>query len=177
MLESLAGEWPPVGVYMWSRETDMGVFKRKGANSAKAEAAQPEPTQAYELVAGSYCSNGHNLISGAATFAGYDGITLKLKNDHQEGLLALSPIIGDKDRTFFDTKWTQGEIVDICCPTCSEPLPVYNECACGANLIAIFTTTKSDFSDCIGICQRIGCTHSEITSNKALRAIKPIRFF
>lgn len=153
----------------------MGVFKRKSGNDASE---QPEQTQEeFELVVNCHCSNGHNLISDLATFSGYAGITLKLRNDHQEGLLSLSPIIGDKDRTFFDTEWTRGEIVEICCPTCSTPLPVYNECVCGADLIAMFISDKNDFSNCIGICQRIGCTHSEIKSNSQLRSIKPVRFF
>lgn len=155
----------------------MGVFTRKPGSDVKAPVDQPNTKPSFELVAGCYCSNGHNLISNLVTFAGHDGITLKLRNDQQEGLLSMSSIIGDKDRTFFDTEWTPGEIVEICCPTCSDPLPVYNECDCGANLIAMFTTSKSDFSNCIGICQRIGCTHSEIKSNHELRHIKPIRFF
>jgi len=152
----------------------MGMRKRKADKIPITEQSTPAEL---ELVVGCYCSNGHNLISDLATFAGHGGITIKLRNDQQEGLLSLSQVVGDKDRTFFDTNWTKNEIVEICCPTCSEPLPVYNECACGANLIAMFTTAESNFSDCIGICQRIGCTHSEITSNHDLRAIKPIRFF
>ncbi|PLY00027.1 MAG: hypothetical protein C0623_08120 [Desulfuromonas sp.] len=149
----------------------MGIFKRKTGqpNSATSELQKQgsEPIILKQCL----CADGHNLISGQATFSGHPGITLKLHNDRQEGLLSLSPIIGDKDRSFFGNDWMEGEIVKIGCPTCSEPLPVYNECFCGADLVAMFTTSKSDFANCIGICQRIGCTHAEIISNHDLRVI------
>ena len=130
---------------------------------------QAEKGSKIEVVDGCFCENGHSLLRDLATFAGYGGITLKLDNGQQQGLLSLSPVIGDKARTFFDTEWTRGEIVEICCPECSQPLPVYNECACGANLVVMFISEKNDFANCIGICQRIGCTHSEINSNRDLQ--------
>lgn len=149
----------------------MGFFKRKVAAKVSVPEEPAENSAALILVEQCLCSNGHNLISDKARFSGYPGITLKLRNDRQEGLLSLSPIIGDKERSFFDCEWLEGEIVQICCPTCSDPLPVYNECFCGADVVAMFTTNKSDFANCIGICQRIGCTHSEIISNYDLRVI------
>lgn len=147
----------------------MGIFKRKSGTTPKLPVDQAVEPLALEVVSTCICASGHSLLSDKATFSDYPGITLKLRNDRQEGFLSLSPVIGDKDRTFFDTEWNQDEIVEICCPTCSEPLPVYNECFCGVDLVAMFTTTKSDFANCIGICQRIGCTHAEIISNYNLR--------
>jgi len=147
----------------------MGIFKRKTSKATDENTKQAEEGPAIKLVDSCFCKNGHNLISDQATFSGQPGITLKLRNDSQEGLLSLSPIIGDRDRSFFATEWFEGEIVEICCPTCDEPLPVYNECFCGADLVAIFTKAKNDFANCVGICQRIGCTHAEIISNYDLR--------
>ena len=147
----------------------MGLFKRKATKQTtepiEPVAAEPEA----KLVAPCLCSNGHSLLTDKATFSGHNGITLKLRNGDRDGFLALSPILGDKERTFFDTEWAEGEIVEICCPTCSEPLPVYNECFCGADLVAMFTRAGKDFANCVGICQRIGCTHAEIISNYELR--------
>lgn len=147
----------------------MGIFNRKSGKSPEQETASREVTPVIKLVDPCYCGSGHNLISDKAIFSGQAGITLKLRNASQEGILSLSPIIGDHDRTFFDAEWITDEIVEICCPTCSEPLPVYNECFCGADLVAIFTKDKNDFANCVGICQRIGCAHSEIISNYDLR--------
>ena len=147
----------------------MGLFKRKAGRSPEPPAPLEENRPDIELVTTCLCAKGHDLISDKASFSGHHGITLKLRNDRQEGLLSLSPIIGDKDRSFIDADWNQDEIVEICCPVCSEPLPVYNECFCGVDLVAMFTTTGSDFANCIGICQRIGCTHAEIISNYDLR--------
>jgi hypothetical protein len=124
-----------------------------------------------------YCPNGHNLVGDRARFDGYEGITVKLKNASREGLLSLSPIMGDLQRMFFDFEPDEREIVDICCPTCAESLPVYNLCTCGASLVSLFLSPKAEFSNCIGICQRIGCLHSEIKSNRELRLFSRLGYF
>ncbi len=149
----------------------MGLFKRKSAQTESTPAGPVKKNTGPIVLEQCLCANGHNLISDQATFLNHPGITLTLSNDRQQGMLSLSPVIGDKDRTFFGTEWLEGEIVSICCPVCAEPLPIYNECFCGADLVAMFTTSKNDFANCIGICQRIGCTHAEIISNYDLRVI------
>jgi hypothetical protein len=121
------------------------------------------------VVSECYCPNGHSIISEAGVFSGHQGLTLKLRTSEKEGILAISPIIGDHGRNFIDFNQVSGEIVEICCPTCSEPFPVYNECECGAYLVALFTSPKAHFSRCVGICQRIGCLHSELISERDLR--------
>jgi hypothetical protein len=146
----------------------MGIINRTG-KSALPDVSVDLYMREPPLVKECYCPKGHSLMTDLASFDGHPGITVRLRTDTQEGLLSLSPILGDSSRTFFNFERIPGEIVDVCCPICSELLPVYNVCSCGANLVAIFTTTCSDFSNCIGICQRIGCLHSEIKSNRDLR--------
>ena len=131
----------------------------------------------FRVVTECYCPNGHGLLSGLATFGGFTGITVKLRNAHQEGQLSLSPIIGDLSRTFFNFERTEGAIVEICCPTCDEALPLYDQCSCGAYLAAFFTTPKKDFANCIGICQRIGCLHSKIISIDNLRKYSRMGYY
>ncbi|PLX83647.1 MAG: hypothetical protein C0617_10960 [Desulfuromonas sp.] len=155
----------------------MGVFSRKDNRAGKRVDKPKEEGQELTLVTDCYCANGHNLTSDLATFDGFNGITITLRNSRQEGLLCLSPLIGDTGRSFFNFEGEAGEIVEICCPTCSEPLPVYNECVCGADLVAFFSSPKVDFGNCIGICQRIGCLHSEIKSNRDLRLFSRRGFF
>lgn len=116
-----------------------------------------------------YCPKGHSILSDLATFGGHQGLTLRLLTATQDGLLSLSPIIGDRDRTFFNFEEVAGEVIQICCPTCAEPFPVYNECSCGAHLVALFTSPQTSFAKCIGICQRIGCLHSELLTERDLR--------
>lgn len=135
------------------------------------------PATDRKIVSECYCPNGHSLISDLAHFSDHNGITLKLKGDSQEGLLSLSAVIGDKSRTFFNFARNEGEIIEICCPTCSTPLPIYNLCTCGAYLVSLFTSPKADFANSIGICQRIGCLHSEIISNRDLRLYSRQGFF
>lgn len=129
-----------------------------------------------EVVRECYCPNGHNLIQEHGRFGGHPGISLSLKGE-QQGIVSISPLIGDTDRSFFGFETVKGEIVDICCPTCAISLPVYNQCECGANLVAMFNTTKGDFADCIGICQRIGCLNSEIIGTYDLRKLSRNGFY
>lgn len=130
-----------------------------------------------EVVSECYCPQGHSLISDLGKFDGFEGITLTLRNDSQRGQLALSPIIGDLSRTFFDFERKEGDIIDICCPTCDDPLPLYDQCSCGAYLVALFTAPKQDFANAIGICQRIGCLHSKIISNYNLRKYSRMGYY
>lgn len=140
-----------------------------GHQTQKREVIADQYSQKSEVITGCYCPNGHTILTDKATFQGYSGLTLKLRNSTNEGLLVISPVLGDRDRTFIDFDKQAGEIVDICCPTCSEPFPVYNVCPCGAHLIALFTSPEAHFSQCIGICQRLGCLHSELLSERDLR--------
>jgi len=133
-----------------------------------SKAFQPQADD-FDVVTECYCHNGHSLISDTATFNGFKGLTVILRNERQNGQLALSPIVGDMSRTFFNFERVEGELVEICCPTCLEPLPHYDACTCGAYLAAMFTSPDKNYANCIGICQRIGCLHSKIITNYSLR--------
>lgn len=140
-----------------------------GHQAQKREVISELDKERSEIIKECYCPNGHSILTDAGLFQGHHALTLKLRNNSREGLLVISPIIGDNERTFIDFARVPGEIVEICCPTCDEPFPVYNACPCGAHLVALFTSDKAHFSKCIGICQRIGCLHSELLSERDLR--------
>jgi len=125
----------------------------------------------FEVITECYCHNGHSLLTDLVTYNGHNGLTVKLRTATQEGTLSLSPLIGDKSRSFFDFERNEEETVELCCPTCGEALPVYSECCCGADLVAMFTEQKVDYANCIGICQRIGCLNSEVLTTRALRLL------
>jgi len=121
------------------------------------------------LVNECYCQNGHNLISNSAIFNGFKGIVIKVKRNKAEGLVALSPVYGYKSRVSLNVNLFEDDIWEICCPQCDVGLPVYSECSCGGKMIALFTDTSADFSNCIGICNRIGCFNAGILhSNEML---------
>jgi len=136
-----------------------------------------EDAPAAQIVDQCFCPAGHNILCEQYSYSGYPGILLKLKSAEQEGLLSLSPIIGDPARTFHDFKQLSGEIIEICCPVCEEPFPIYNQCGCSAHLIALFMSPKNDYSDCIGICQRIGCLNAEIMTGRELRLLDRVKYF
>lgn len=140
-----------------------------GHQTQKREVIADQAPGKSEVITECYCPNGHTILTDTASFQGHLGLTLKLKSKTSEGLLVISPVLGDRDRLFIDFEKQAGEVVEICCPTCSEPFPVYNVCPCGAHLVALFTSLKAHFSQCIGICQRLGCLHSELLSERDLR--------
>lgn len=124
-----------------------------------------------------YCHHGHSLLDSAHKFEGFAGLAVQLKSATQSGILSLSPIIGDMHRTFINFEGKQGELIEIGCPTCSEPLPDYDKCSCGAYLVAMFTSPDQNFANCIGICPRIGCLHSKIITNFNLRKLSRNGYF
>ncbi|HKL26434.1 MAG TPA: hypothetical protein VJ910_09445 [Desulfuromonadales bacterium] len=156
----------------------MGIMWLLGGNqSQKRRVIEKSDQESGQVIAECYCQGGHSILSNEAEFDGHPGLTLKLKNSRQEGLLSISPIIGDCRRQFIDFERIPGEVVEICCPVCAEPFPLYNECSCGAHLIALFTSPRAQFSRCVGICQRIGCLHSELISERDLRLLNRQDYF
>lgn len=115
-----------------------------------------------------YCPNGHNLVKDNADFNGFDGIVVKVENldKTESGLIALSPICGDKSRITLDIELKKGEKYTMYCPDCDSKLPIYSDCTCGASLIALFCTNENDFADCICICNRYGCHKSYIKDSE-----------
>jgi len=126
------------------------------------------------LVKECYCQNGHNLISKSAIFNGFEGIVIKVRRGDKEGLVALSPVYGYKSRVSLNVDLFEDEIWEILCPQCNASLPIYSECACGGNMIALFTDKEASFANCIGICNRIGCYNAGIQHSNELLTMSMI---
>jgi hypothetical protein len=109
-----------------------------------------------------FCPEGHNLVSEQAVFDGFNGIVLKVKNDNQEGLIALNPVYGLKHRISFGIKLKKDEMLDVLCPDCGKALPVYSVCSCGGNLVTLFLNDKNDFTSSLLICNRVDCNNAQI---------------
>jgi hypothetical protein len=109
-----------------------------------------------------YCQEGHNLISDKAIFNGFNGIILKVVREDQEGLVALSPVYGYKSRVAMNVELKEGEIWTVLCPICNKPMPAYDQCDCGGDLICLFLDKKANYSNCICICNRIDCFNAGI---------------
>jgi hypothetical protein len=115
-----------------------------------------------------FCPVGHSLISERAIFNGYPGILLGVEFNESKGLVALSPICGDKTRVSLDIDLPADCIVNLFCPTCGIDLPRYATCGCEADLTALFLTRHASFADCIGVCNRIGCINARFVTNGEL---------
>lgn len=109
-----------------------------------------------------YCHNGHDLLSDRAIFDNFRGIVLKVNQTGEEGLVALSPVYGVKSRVSLDIGLVKDKILEIKCPECDAALPVYTTCSCGGNLVALFLDKKGDFTNCILVCNRVGCFNAQI---------------
>lgn len=120
------------------------------------------------VVKACYCPRGHNLVNDKVVFGEFDGILMRVRVGHTEGLIAISPVYGDKSRITLGIRLKKGEILTLLCPECGVPLPTYEECDCGADVLALFTRPLPDFGNCIGICNRVGCHHAEIRSGDEL---------
>ncbi|MDX9759137.1 MAG: hypothetical protein RBU27_08260 [Bacteroidota bacterium] len=120
------------------------------------------------VVKACYCPRGHNLINDKVVFGDFEGILLRMRKGHSEGLLALSPVYGDKSRITLGLRPERGDILTLLCPDCGVPLPVYDECMCGGDILALFTRPVPDFGNCVGICNRLGCHHAEIRNGDEL---------
>lgn len=119
-----------------------------------------------------YCPRGHNLVNDKAQFNDFDGILLRVRDrDMREGLVALSPVYGDKSRIALGLHLSKGDTMTLLCPECGVPLPVYDECGCGADVIALFTKPAPDYGNCVGICNRVGCYNAELRSGNELLSV------
>ena len=109
-----------------------------------------------------YCPNGHSLISSRVMFNEFEGLVFKVKRSDKEGLVALTPVFGNKSRITIDVDLKDGEIWKIFCPECDIALPYYTKCECGADLTTFFTNNKADYGSILGLCNRVGCYHATI---------------
>ncbi len=143
-----------------SRFTSKGMWRIPGTGKKKKKdkAGTEEPM----IVKQCFCPNGHNLINPKVNVQGHHGILLKVKRGKDEGFVALSPVCGDKSKYTIDIELHEGEVIEMLCPKCNVPLPIYAPCDCGADMITLFRDKHGNFCNCIGICNRVGCSHSEI---------------
>lgn len=158
----------------------MSIFDNKGMMVFPNPKKDISNNEKIIVVKECFCKNGHNLISKRVNFNGFNGIYLKVKFQDKTGFVGLSPVFGDKSRIFVDIEIKKNDILEILCPHCDSPLAVYSNCSCGAKILAIFTTQKLEFSDCIGICNKVDCVNSEIISENqmfTLSMIDPSMFY
>jgi len=119
-----------------------------------------EPHTKPILIEKCYCSHGHDLINDNVIVDGHKGILLKVKCGRKTGHIALSPVCGNKTRIDLRIHLEDDALMELYCPACGEALPVYSPCECSASLVALFLDQELSFSNCIGICNRVGCKHS-----------------
>ncbi len=154
----------------------MGRFNSKGMwniphmrkKKKKAKKKLTDDDDELLVIEECYCPNGHNLISPNVEFTGRHGILIKLKKGKQEGHIALSPYCGDKSKYTIGIDLSEGEIMNLLCPVCDVPLPVYAPCDCGGDMITLFADKMGNYCNCIGICNRVGCSHAEIKQGSEL---------
>jgi len=152
----------------------MSIFDNKGMMIFPNPKSNRTNNENIIVVQECFCSKGHNLLNKRINFNGYYGIYLKVKHNEKSGFVGLSPVFGDKSRVFIDIDVNTDDLLELSCPECDTPLPVYSACSCGSSLLALFSTKKLEFSNCIGICNKVDCVNSEIISENKLISISMI---
>ncbi len=110
-----------------------------------------------------YCPRGHDLISSRVSFNGFPGLIIRVKKGGKKGLIALSPVYGEKVRVAMDIDLQHDELVALHCPICDRAFPVHSACPrCGGEMIALFLGPHADFSDCVAVCNRIDCPNASL---------------
>jgi hypothetical protein len=144
------------------------LFDKKGMMIVPAkEGAHLQPHDklvALEL----YCPNKHNLITPRAMFGTHKGVELIVRQGGKEGKIAFSAVCNDFSRVTFDIELQDGEKVELFCCECREKIPVHSQCTCGGDLVAFFRTKECDFSEALGICDRVGCPNAHIIERDQL---------
>lgn len=116
-----------------------------------------------------FCPSGHSLINNRATFNGHRGILVEaVQGEGAKGLLALSPVYGEKSRVALGLDLVTGERLVLRCPECNLALPVHSPCGCGGDLVALFLTPEASFTQCIGVCDRVDCVNAKVISGGEL---------
>lgn len=118
-----------------------------------------------------YCPQAHDLISERASFNGHPGLIIRVKKRSRKGLIALSPIYGEKVRVALDIDLKSGELLDLRCPVCDTALPVHSQCPyCGGEMVAIFSLPEADLANCVAICNRVDCPNATLVQSGKLVA-------
>jgi hypothetical protein len=121
------------------------------------------------ILSACYCPNGHNLFDESVQFNELPSIKLKVVRGSDQGILALSPVFGDYSRVTIGISLKKGDKLDIRCPHCDTPLPVYSTCyVCDSQMVTLFLTPDANYARCLGICQRVGCHNSKMTENQRI---------
>ncbi|MBR9975901.1 MAG: hypothetical protein KFF77_10005 [Bacteroidetes bacterium] len=115
-----------------------------------------------------YCPRGHNLVNDKVMFGEFEGILMRVRKGMHEGLLAVSPVYGDKSRISLGMRLDKGDVLILVCPECGVPMPIYDQCTCGGDIRALFTRPVPDFDNCVGICNRVGCHTAELRNGDKL---------
>jgi len=148
----------------------MRIFDDSGLMVFPSEAMRELRTSSQMVVIKAcFCPRGHNLINERAQFTDFGGILLRVRGSAmREGLVALSPIFGDKSRISLGIELVKGMVMTLLCPECGIPIPVYDECSCGADVLALFTRPVPDYGNCVGICNRVSCYNAELKNGNEL---------
>jgi len=127
------------------------------------------------IVTKAMCAEGHDLISEEHKINGYPGIELAFRKlNGEEGVVVLSPILGDSTSVFLKGEVEEGETVKFLCSICDRELPILSTCDhCGEGYIyVLFLDDTFSFNNAITFCSKKGCPNSSIRkSDKIITAL------
>ena len=146
----------------------MSIFTARGMLNIPIPQKVVKPQKMPYIIKECFCPEGHNLINSRFTFDGHPGILLKAHHGRNTGLIALSPVCGQKNRIDSGITLAVNDLLALSCPVCRVPLPVYSMCECDAHIVVLYLDLMRSFNNCIGVCNRVGCKHAIIIQQNEL---------
>ncbi len=137
------------------------IFDSKGRLKIPAREVREEEL----IVKQVFCPEGHNLITEEHLIDGHPGIELAFRRENgQEGMVVLSPKLGDRRAIFLKGTVEEGEVVKFLCPICERQLPILTTCEhCGeGSIYVLFLDENFSFNNAITFCSKRGCPNSTI---------------
>ena len=117
------------------------------------------------VINAAYCPNGHNLVSVHHEIEGKPGIVLRFWGKRSgEGLLVLSPILGDTAYAVIEGEVDATEVLQLSCPICGVELDTLSDCSCRpeATRVMAYLYPRRDPYHAIAFCTVLSCPNSAV---------------
>lgn len=150
------------------------AFDDKGRLIIPLKTRDEKRTEDDVVINAAYCPNGHNLISVHHEIDGEPGIVLRFWGKRSgEGLLVLSPKLGDTSYRAEQGEVYPDEVLELKCPICGVPLDTLSDCPCltSATRVMAYLYPRRDPYHAIAFCTVLSCENSAvIRSGEVIRA-------
>lgn len=99
-----------------------------------------------------------SLMNSAVLTDNLPSIWVEAKVGGEQGYIYLSQVYGSYNKNFESVSDVENSIIELSCPFCHKPFPVYQSCDCKAPMIGL----NLQSGGVIKICSRNGCKNHSL---------------